>query len=228
MQPYFFPYIGYYQLINAVDKFVVYDDVNFIARGYINRNFICDQNGNKQYINILLNKASRNKQIKEIEQNNALNWQPKLLKQITQVYKKAPHFSTVFPWIEEIINYSELNLSVFLFNSIQKICDFLQIDTHIIGSSVGYENRELDRADRLIDICKKEEATHYINSMGGKALYDKAFFRQHDIQLDFFKTDITAYKQFSNTFVPNLSIIDVMMFNSVEEIKLMLDKYKLI
>ncbi len=228
MQPYFFPYIGYFQLVNAVDKFVIYDDVNYIKGGYINRNSIYDCNKGSQYINILLNKASPNKQIRDIELNTTLRWRTKLLKQIHQEYRKAPHFENVYALIEGIVSYSEINLSRFLYNSLNKVCQFLGIKTELIETSVKYKNKGLDKADRLVDICQKENCEHYINPIGGQDLYDKTFFGAKNIKLDFIKMQSFSYKQFSDVFVPNLSIIDVMMFNSVEEIKLVLGKYNLV
>ncbi len=228
MQPYFFPFIGYFQLIKSVDKFVVYDDVNYINRGYINRNSIYDCNKGSKYINILLSKASQNKQIREIELDNTSKWKDKLLKQITQTYRKAPYFDNVYTVIEKIINYPENNLSSFLFHSIKQVCLYLQIDTELIASSIKYNNKGLDRADRLIDICKQEKCFKYINSIGGMKLYDKTYFKNNGVDLLFLKTGSIEYRQFGNEFIPSLSIIDVMMHNSVEEISEMLNKHELL
>ncbi|MDO6758739.1 WbqC family protein [Tamlana sp. 2_MG-2023] len=226
MQPYFFPYIGYFQLINTVDKFVFYDDVNFIKGGFVNRNSILL--GNKSLrINVMLKKASSFKKINEITINNQINWQKKLLKQISQSYSKAPQFDVIYNLIEKIILNKEECLSGFLKQGIVQVCNYLDIETEIINSSKIYENKELKGKERIFDICKQERSSHYFNAIGGIALYDKQEFLNESIKLDFLKTGEIKYAQFANTFVPNLSIIDVLMFNSKVDVQKMLLNYKL-
>lgn len=226
MQPYFFPYIGYFQLINAVDKFVIYDDVNFIKGGYINRNNIISQ-GTSLRINVLLRKASSFKKINEIDINNQLDWRKKLVKQIFQSYSKAPHFNEVNRLLDQIINKDIINIAEFLSYSIKAICEFIGIDTAIVSTSTIYNNQELERKDRIIDICNKENSFHYINALGGKELYSKEEFIKENVKLEFIQTKPLMYKQFKYEFVPNLSIIDVLMFNTKDEVKKMLNQYKL-
>lgn len=227
MQPYFMPYIGYFQLINAVDKFILYDDVSFINKGWINRNNILI--GNKANLfTIPLKNASQNKLINEIEIIKDGKWQGKLLKTIEQSYKKAPHYSLISPILEEIINYSDNNISNFILNSIQKICNYLEINTLIIPSSKIFDNYEIKAQSRIIDICKKANANQYINPIGGTELYNKNDFEIENIKLNFIRTKPIKYKQFSNEFVPYLSIIDMIMFVEKSEIKLLLNEYELI
>jgi len=224
MQPYFFPYIGYFQLINAVDVFVIYDDVNFIKQGWITRNSILV---NKKEYNFILQVegASSFKKIKEITVGKN---KKKLLKTIEQEYKKAPFFSIVFPVIEEILSNGEDNLSKFLIFSLRKISNYLQIKTVFIISSTIDKNNELKGQDKVIAICEKLKATNYVNAIGGQELYDKETFNKKGISLNFIKTEPIVYIQFDNHFIPWLSIIDVMMFNSIEESKLLLNKYELV
>ncbi len=212
MQPYIFPYIGYFQLINLVDTFVFYDDVNFINKGWINRNNIL-VNGKPNLITIPLKEASQNKLINQIEILNDGKWQNKFLKTIEQTYKKSSQFQTVFPLIEEIITQKESNISKNIFHSTKLICDYLSIKTKLIPSSTIYQNTHLKAQERILDICIQEKANHYINPQGGIELYDRSFFENKNIQLSFLKSSPTEYPQFSNTFVPYLSIIDVLMFN---------------
>ncbi len=224
MQPYFLPYIGYWQLINAVDRFVVYDDVQYIKGGWINRNNII-VNGQKHLINLLLKGASSNKLINEIEiQEN----QNKLIRTVELNYKKARNFNKVYLEFVKIMEFENKNLGEFLKNSIQLLSDYLLIDTEIILSSDIDEDKELKGEDKVISLCKKLNASHYINAIGGQELYSKNDFAKEGIQLNFIKTMPIEYKQFNNEFIPNLSIIDVMMFNSVEEIRSMLQKYELV
>jgi hypothetical protein len=225
MQPYFLPYIGYFQLINAVDKYVIYDDVQYIKGGRINRNNIL-LNGKDFRFNLIILSASPNKSINEIL---VAENQFKLLKTIESTYKKAPFYSLVFPLIENIINYENKNLAKYIGHSLIEIANYLNITTVFVYSSeIKEKDSLLKNQDKITNICSVLGATEYINAIGGMELYHKEEFEKHNIQLHFLETLPIEYKQFNNPFVPNLSILDVMMFNSVEEINIMLDKYELI
>lgn len=227
MQPYFLPYIGYFQLINAVDVFILYDDVNFINKGWINRNNILV--GNKASLfTIPLKEASQNKLIKEIEINQDGKWQNKLVKTIEQGYKKAPNFSDFFPVLSEIVNFSENNISKYIHNSILKICKYLEISTIISQSTTIFSNENLKAQTRIIDICKQKKASQYINPIGGQELYQKFDFEKENIKLNFLKTYPIQYQQFTSNFVPYLSIIDLIMFNEKSKIKSLLYEFELI
>ena len=224
MQPYLFPYIGYWQLINAVDVFVIFDDVNFIKKGYINRNLIL-VGGKSQQFTLELIGASQNKLINEIEVGN--NSQ-KLLKTIEMSYKKAPYFDNVYPIIEDILNNKEKNLAKFIGYSLEQISSYLKLNTKFIYSSDIEKDNSLKAQDKILDICKKLNATSYMNAIGGQELYSKEIFKENGIELYFLKTELLEYKQFKNNFIPYLSIIDILMFNHVTEVKLMLCKYDLV
>lgn len=224
MQPYFFPYIGYWQLINAVDTFVVYDDVNFIKQGYINRNSIL-ANNKAQKITLEVIGASSGRMIKEVQVGGNGR---KILKNIDQAYKKAPEYEKVFPLIQSILEDPEQNLAKFVGNSIQKISAYLEMNTKIIYSSGLDKDNGLKAQEKVLDICQRLEASHYINMIGGQELYCKETFRSKKIELDFMQTELIEYKQFKNEFIPRLSIIDIMMFNSKDEIKNMLERYRLV
>ena len=231
MQPYFFPYIGYFQLINAVDKFILYDDVTFIKQGWINRNYIL-VNKQKHLISLPLSKISSNKLISEtfINKSEITRWYKKFLLSIEQYYKKSPHYKEVFELVINIFEYINQIEVISVFNklSIERINEYLGIETKIENSSGKYNNENLYGQDRVIDICKKENATIYINAIGGTELYDKKKFKNSNINLYFLKPKYISYKQQNNEFISWLSIIDVMMFNSKEEINKMLDNYELI
>jgi hypothetical protein len=225
MQPYIFPYIGYFQLINAVDKFVIYDDVTFIKQGWINRN------------NILLNKKpflftvpvkdiSSFTLIKDTEISWAGNWKAKFLKTITQAYSKAPFYDHSYKLIADVFSEHETRISRLAIQSIKVILNYLEIKTTVIESSFSsYQNSYLNYEERILDICKRELATHYLNPIGGISLYSKETFQASKIELCFLKTKPILYQQFGAEFVPSLSIIDVIMFNSKEEIKEMLKDF---
>ncbi|SMO86595.1 WbqC-like protein family protein [Flavobacterium resistens] len=227
MQPYLFPYIGYFQLIKSADVFVVYDDVNFIKKGWINRNSIL-VNGVDFLFKVPLNEISQNKVINQVEVIENSNWKKSLLKTITLAYKNAPFFTKVYPIFENIINQEEKNLSKFIIYSLREICSFLSIETNIIQSSDITKNNELKGQFKIIEICNKLNADSYVNAAGGMALYDKEIFLEHNIALNFIKSRPIVYTQFKNEFVPWLSIIDVMMFNSKEQINDFLNQYDLV
>ncbi len=227
MQPYFFPYIGYFQLINAVDKFIIYDDVNYIKGGWINRNNILI-NKEKGLITMNLIGVSQNKLINEIF---VATENKKLLKTIRMAYAKAPFFNDFFPIIEKIINSCLISkpISEIAGQSLMDISNYLKISTQFEFSSKKYKNTKgMGKADRLIEICKQNGAKTYINAEGGKELYSKDYFKKDGIDLFFIKNYIKEYKQFNIEFIPYLSIIDVLMFNSIDEVKIMLNNYKLL
>lgn len=219
------PYIGYWQLIKAVDKFVIYDDVNYIKGGWINRNNIL-LNNQRFLINLLLSGASPNKLINEIAiQPN----QAKLTKTIECAYGKAPMFDTVFPIFTEIMNFKDTNLAKFLGNSIIRLCEYMDIHTGIVYSSDIQKNNSLKAQEKVLHICGLLNAENYINAIGGQELYNKEDFEKAGVTLNFIKSELTPYKQFrDNDFVTGLSIVDVLMFNSPDEINRMLDKYTLL
>lgn len=226
MQPYFFPYLGYWQLIEAVDHFILYDDVNFINRGWINRNQIL-VNGAASFINLPIKKASQNKKIIDLEVVEESNWRLKLLKTITLSYKKSPYFSEVYPIIESLILSNEGNLAKFLFHSIKTISNYLEIKTHLVLSSEIFNNQQLKGQDRILDCCRIMNATTYINLPGGRHLYDKADFNKQGIDLFFLTTQKHKYSQNSKDFIANLSILDVLMQNSKDSVKALINQYEL-
>lgn len=227
MQPYFLPYIGYWQLIAAVDKYVIYDDVNYIKGGWVNRNKIL-LNGEVKYFNVQLIGASVNKKINEIFVNNNYYIVKKALRIIEAAYRKAPYYEEVQPILEAILQSKQNNLANYLGNSLKIVCEYLEIKTELIYSSSLDKNCDLKGADKVIAICKLLEATEYYNAIGGQELYTYDFFKKNRIILKFLKTGEITYYQFNNSFESNLSIIDVLMFNSKEKVCQMLEKYTLI
>lgn len=224
MQPYFLPYIGYWQMIKAVDTYVIYDDVNYIKGGWINRNRMLL--GGKDFMfNLELKGASPNKLINQIE---VAENQSKLIRTIAQAYCKAPQFAEVMPIIEKICNFDKSDLGRFLGNSIIEISNYLKIETKFIYSSDIEKDNELKAQNKVIAIAKTLTADKYYNAIGGQDLYSVTDFAANNIELKFIKTLPMEYAQLKNEFVPWLSILDVLMFNSVEQTSIMLDKYELI
>ncbi len=227
MQPYFFPYIGYWQLMNLVDLYVIYDDVNYIKGGWINRNRILS-NGTDIYINLPIIGASPNKLINEVKVNINEKMINKVLNTIKGCYSKAPYFNEIYPLIEKIMVNKEENIALFLKYSFEVICDYLEINTKFILSSNLQKNSELKGQDKVIHICKVLNSDEYYNAIGGKELYSKEIFDSNNLKLYFIETKIKEYKQLKNNFIPGLSIIDILMFNSKNECKKMLNEYSII
>ncbi len=227
MQPYFLPYIGYFQLIDSVDLFVVYDDVNYIKKGWINRNNI--QVGHKSHLfSLPLQSVSQNKYINETQLDTNPIWKSNLLKTIQQSYRKAPFFDTVFPLLESIVGYEEQNLARYCAHSLQEISNYLQLETRFVTSSEIEKDHSVKGQDKILEICKKLHATDYINAIGGMALYDRSAFSDAGIALHFLKTNPITYRQFKDEFIPWLSIIDVMMFNDIAQTNALLQQRELI
>lgn len=227
MQPYFFPYIGYWQLMKAVDKYIIYDDVNYIKGGWINRNRIL-LNGRPHYINVPLLGASSNKKINEINVNYDIRIIRKSLKLIEAAYKKAPYYKDVYPVVASIMEYQEKNLAKYLGNSINILCAYLGITTTLVYSSTITKNCSLRGEEKVLEICKILGATEYYNAVGGQGLYSQDNFGENGIALRFIKTNEITYSQLNNKFEKNLSIIDVLMFNSKRKVTQMLQEYSLL
>ncbi len=223
-QPYLFPYIGYWQLMSISDVYVISDSMQYIKKGYINRNSILVDEKRHLFTLEVLGVHS-NTPINEVKVGNSAK---KISKSIFHAYKKAPYFNIVYPIVEKILLNQEKNLAKYLGYSIETIADYLGIETEFIYLSDLQGETELKAQSRTIDICKRVNATEYINAIGGVELYSREDFLKEGIELTFLKSGDIKYKQFNSEFVPNLSIIDIMMFNSQEEIKNILTKFSLI
>jgi len=228
MQPYFMAYIGYYQLINSVDKFIIYDNIQYTKKGWINRNRILSNNTD-YLITLPLKKDSDYLNIVDRELSESwVNDKNKMLNIIKSSYKKTPYFDDAYPLISDCINNSETNLFKYIYDSVLSIKNYLDINTEIIISSELNIDHNLKSQDKVISLCLNQNADVYINSIGGVELYNKETFKTKGIELNFIKTNPIKYKQFRNEFVPWLSIIDVLMFNSKDTIKNYLNEYTLI
>jgi len=225
MQPYFLPYIGYFQLINAVDKYVIYDNIEYTKKGWINRNRIL-MNGRDFLISLPLKKDSDYKMICERELSS--DYHPKkMLDQIKSSYAKAPYFKEVYLLLESIFYAGETNLFKYIFHSVKAINNYTGINTEMVISSTVNIDHQLKSEDKVLAICKALSADTYYNAIGGKELYSKERFSSSGIELKFISSNDVQYQQFNHDFVPWLSIIDVLMFNAKEEVSVMLKNYTL-
>jgi WbqC-like protein family len=222
MQPYFLPYIGYFQLIAAVDMFIVYDNIKFTKKGWINRNRML-QNGRDVMFSLPLKNGSDSLNVHERELAEEFN-RDKLLNQFREAYRSAPFFSQTFPLTEQVVRYANRNLFGFLHHSIIKTCEHLGIGTEIkIGSTIAIDHG-LKKQDKVLALCTAVGATTYLNPIGGMELYSKDAFSAKSIDLRFIRSKPFEYAQFGDGFVPWLSIIDVMMFNPIEIVRSCISK----
>lgn len=228
MQPYFMPYLGYWQLLNYVDAFVLYDDAQFTKKGWIHRNRYLN-NGRDQIFSLPIKKDSDYLNISE--RLIADSWRSeknKLKRKITAAYKKSPFYDEVYPAIETCLNYDGKNLFNFVHNSIKIICDKLNIATEILISSDISDSRHLKSQERVLHICAQLDATEYINPIGGRKLYNECGFKEKGVKLKFHRIGMVKYDQLNNDFIPNLSIIDMLMFTGFEGVKDQINNFELV
>jgi hypothetical protein len=221
MQPYLFPYIGYFQLMQAVDRFVVYDDVAFIKQGWVNRNRILI-NGRPSYFTVPIKNASSFTLIRDTlvgdDQQHA-RWIEKTLKTFDNAYRRAPQFGHVFPLIEAVLRKPTNRVGELAVASLKAVAGLLEIGTEWVDSSTLYDNAQLSGEERVVAICLAERATDYVNASGGRELYDRNRFEAAGLRLHFLQPHSIEYRQFNDPFVPWLSIVDVLMFNPIETVR---------
>ena len=227
MQPYFFPYIGYWQLIHAADKFVLFDDAQYMRHGWVNRNRILKPNGGWQYITVPLKKHSVTELIKNVQVQPQDEWSKLIIRQIAHYKKKAQYFDETNELIKNILqNQVGLSIAKINFYSIKEICKHLDMNKEIILSSdrnFDYSNVG-DAGDWALRISEQLKASEYINPAAGNELFNEDKFLSSHIKLSFLKSQVTAYSQ-RREFEPALSIIDVLMFNGIEGTKRLLKNY---
>jgi hypothetical protein len=226
MQPYFLPYMGYWQLIANVDEFVIYDNIQYTKKGWITRNrFLL--NGKDEMFSLSLKADSDFLPVSDRFLSPAFD-REKLVRQLQGAYQKAPYYKENFPVIEEIIRNQEQNLSAYINASIQKICSYLFIETPLVPSSSLRDSEHLKGQDKVLDICRALKADTYINPVGGLDLYDRKAFLDQGINLSFLRSRPLAYAQFGQACIPHMSILDVLMFNSRDQVMGYLQEYDLI
>jgi hypothetical protein len=227
MQPYFLPYIGYFQLIASVDQFIVYDNIKYTKKGWINRNRML-QNGSDVMFSLPLQKASDALDVVQRKLSADFN-REKLLNQFKGAYRKAPYFEQTIPLIEQIVRFEDNNLFAYLHYSIVQICKYLGITTDIRVSSTIDIDHALQSQEKVLALCQATNAKTYLNAIGGMELYSKEVFQDKGVELKFIKSRPFEYEQFDEPFVPWLSMLDVLMFNPLDAVKDCVNKnYELI
>ena len=227
MQPYFMPYVGYFQLMHAVDRFVLFDDVAYINKGWINRNRICVA-GQPHAFTVPLAAASQNRTICEHLLFDDGKWKPKLLATIKANYRGAVNYAEAYALIEKIVLHPAQGISEYVAYSLNQVCAYLEITTAIVPTSGVYANQQMKAQERILDICRQENAGVYVNSIGGQHLYQAEAFSSQNVKLRFLQSQTEPYQQSGTQFHANLSIIDVLMHNSQSASKNMLNQYTLV
>lgn len=226
MQPYFLPYLGYWQLLAAVDQFVVYDNIEYTKKGWINRNRFL-RNGADAPFTLPLKKGSDFLHVRE--RSLADDFKPAaLLNPFRDAYRRAPYFDDVFPLIETIVTAAPKNLFDYLLHSLMATAAYLEIKTPIIVSSTVPIDHSLKAGEKVLAMCGALGANRYLNAIGGQALYAADAFTAAGVELKFIQTRPLTYPQLGQPFVPGLSILDVMMFNSPDAVRRLLGEYDLL
>ncbi len=228
MQPYFLPYIGYWQLIAAVDEFVVYDNIEFTKKGWFNRNRILDGDHDRLFTIPIKKDSDYLDVVKRFIADDASKENARTLRIIQMTYKRAPYYEEVYPLVEQCFMYEDKNLFTYNYHAIQTICEYLGIGAKLIVSSGVDIDHTLKGEQKVMALCKALSADQYINSIGGTELYDRAEFTENGLDLKFLKPHLASYDQFGKPFVVGLSIIDVLMFNGKVRTQELLKEYELV
>ncbi len=227
MQPYLVPYLGYFQLTHAVDELVVYDDVQYMKGGWINRNRVLINSG-VTYVGLPVQRASIHLRINERDfaEPFAKN-KARFRKQVQQGYAKAPCHEATMALLRELLASPDRNVASFITRSLRLIAEHLGISTQLVSSSALGIATDKQGQDRVLAIAAERQSDVYINVPGGRSMYDPEAFAERGIELRFIVPADVTYDQRSRTFVPNLSIIDVLMHNSPEDVRDLLSDYTL-
>lgn len=216
MQPYLLPYIGYFQLMSAANRFVVYDNIKYTKQSWINRNRIASH-GQESFFTIPLKAGNDSADI--VERSIAGSFSSiKMLNKFRGAYQKAPFFDETFPLLEKVFTHDEENLFSFIFHSLHATAEHLSLPDNLVVSSTIPANHQLTGQDRVIAICNALGTTEYVNPEGGVDLYSRATFSQAGIELKFLQSRPLEYQQYCEPFLPRLSIVDVLMFNSRDSV----------
>jgi len=215
MQPYFFPYAGYFQLFAAANRFIFYDDVNYIRGGWINRNRFL-MNGEAKFFLVPIADQSSFRKIKDTQIAEG-PWREKMLKGFEFSYRRAKSYEPVRDLIEGVLATKSHLVGDFAKASVVAVAEYLGIETQVVGTSQGFENENLNGEERILDICDKAGAREYINLPGGRELYSAENFAARNIRLRFLRPALSQYPQGKNAFMPGLSIVDILMNNSQED-----------
>jgi len=226
MQPYFFPYIGYFQLMAYVDRWVVFDETQFIHKGWVNRNRVLHPDIQKQwqYVTVPLAKKSRDEQICNLLIHPDDGWRNQILGKLTSYRKKAPYYAETMDFVADCFDCKEQSLVAFLVSLLRKTQEHIGFDTQIdVQSDLDLAVLHVEHAGQWsLRIAEQLGASSYINPAGGAGLFREGEFNDAGIELRFLESQSSPYDQGGRDFVAGLSIIDVLMWNGKEAVKSML------
>lgn len=222
MQPYFLPYIGYWQLMAVADRFVIYDNIQYTKKGWINRNrFLRD--GHAEYFTVPLKKASDYLDVRDREVAPDFD-RARMLRMLAASYRKAPQFAVIMPLLERIVGAPCTNLFAYVHHSLTEVAAFLEIPTPMVISSTIAIDHSLTAEDKVLAICRAMGADRYLNPFRGGVLYSASRFAAEGVRLELLQPVSSEYPQFGAPFVPDLSILDVLMFNPKPVVRKMLQE----
>lgn len=229
MQPYLFPYLGYFQLIKTVDRFILFDDIQYIRHGWINRNRVLKPGDGWQYILAPLQKHKQKTLIKDIEIRTGNEWKERILRQLEHYRKKAPFYHEAIKLIEECLGSTETNIARFNAFCLKVVCQRMEIPFQVeISSEMNFDYSNVNSPDEwALRICEQVNAKEYINPTGGKELFDKSKFVAANIKLNFLKPSLSPYNQRRQDFESGLSIIDALIYNGPDVTRQMINKFGL-
>ncbi len=227
MQPYFFPYLGYFSLIKACHEFILLEDVQFIKHGWIERNRILKPDGlDWQYVMVPLKKYHQKTLIKDILINNSIDWRGKIFSQLEHYRKKTKNYFVIIDLIRECLNIETESITLLNKHILETICSYLGIVTPItIFSEENLFDVSWKGDEWALNICKSRNVDHYVNPIGGIDFFDIDKYEKNGIKIDFIVNNLIEYSQGKTAYVPGLSIIDVLMFNSIEKVNFLIDSY---
>lgn len=225
MQPYFFPYIGYYALINYVDRFILFDVPQFIRHGWIERNRVLKPNEGWMYVKVPLEKHSRDTAIKDVQIRTHEHWQEKILQQLIHYKKKAPYYQEVRELLNQCFDYDTPSIVDLNRHILENTCEYIGINTPIeVLTAMNLQYESAKAADEwALNISLAMGANEYVNPPGGEDFFDRKKYHDKKIKLTFLETSIEPYDQKRSIFEPGLSIIDVLMFNDPEVVNKMIN-----
>ncbi|TWU05756.1 WbqC family protein [Stieleria varia] len=219
MQPYFLPYLGYFSLIAATDRFVVFDPVQYIRHGWINRNRILHPtSGEPQFITVPVAKHCRSTPIRDIQISDQTDWRSKILGQVAHYRRRAPFFDQAMTVLRDCLGCPATSIVELNVHSLHVVCDALQISFQPIAfNELLPEMSEAEHPGRwAVEISKAMGASEYINPVNGRDIFHAAEFAAAGVRLTFLSNDLAPYSQFNESFSPALSILDVLMFNGLK------------
>jgi len=230
MQPYFFPYLGYWQLIDAVDCFVLFDEAQYIKQGWVNRNRVLKQGGGWQYIQVPVARHPMEATIHEVRIAPEADWKTALLNKLAhyKTYKAAaPYFDEIFALVEACLQGDrEQSIGALNCRIVRRICEALSIHTEIIVSSErAFDYTGVSEAgDWALAHALQLGASEIVNPVNGISLLNAGKLAANGVRLSALDPPTEVYAQGNAPFEPALSIIDVLMFNGTEGTRHLLAK----